>query len=44
MLADTVPLSIDGNKKLEFFTDLWTERREFIYVNVISEKINKHEM
>lgn len=44
MLADTVPLSIDDNKKLEFFTDLWTERSEFIYVNVFSENINKHEM
>ncbi len=44
MLADTVLLSIDDNKKLEFFTDLWTERREFISVNVFSEKINKHDM
>jgi len=37
MLADTVPLSIDDNKKLD-------ERREFISVNVFSEKINKHDM
>lgn len=36
---DAVPLSIDDNNKL--FTDMWNE---FIYVNILQEKINKHEI